>query len=186
VLLVRAFGGLAEITGDWEHDAIAYHLLGPKVWLYQELVRPVLDNSHTAFPATAELLFTALIAIGGPLAPGFSATLTLALFFTLVLAMARRVGLDERGAWWCVAIVAAMPAVYAGAHSGVVDVCDMRRGLVVRSGVSDFCVVSRNTVDWRLVFEGSGFIGCSDPKANHRVPSSFTAHATTPLLLKRG
>src|SRR5216683_4750869 len=35
VLLVTAFGGLAEINGDWEHDAIAYHLLGPKVWLHQ-------------------------------------------------------------------------------------------------------------------------------------------------------
>lgn len=122
VLLVTAFGGLSEITGDWEHDGIAYHLLGPKVWLHQGLVRPVLDNSHTAFPATAELLFAACMAVGGPLAPGFSATLTLALFFVLIFAVAQRVGLNERGAWWCVAIVAAMPAVYVGAHSGFVDV----------------------------------------------------------------
>jgi hypothetical protein len=122
VLVVTAIGGLAEITGDWGHDAIAYHLLGPKVWLHEGVVRPVLDNSHTAFPVTVEMLFGALMAIGGPLAPGFSATLTMALFFAMVFSVARRVGLDGRGAWWCVAIVAAMPAVYAGGHSGFVDV----------------------------------------------------------------
>lgn len=122
VLLVTAFAGVAEITGDWGHDAIAYHLLGPKVWLRDGLVRPVLDNSHTAFPATAEMLFAALMALGGPLAPGFSGVLTLGLLFAVVFSLARRIGLDGRLAWWCVALVAAMPAVYAGAHSGFIDV----------------------------------------------------------------
>src|SRR3984893_12784344 len=33
VLTVTAIAGTAEITGDWNKDTDAYHLLGPKVWL---------------------------------------------------------------------------------------------------------------------------------------------------------
>ena len=54
VLIVTVLGGFSEIVGDWGHDAIAYHLLGPKVWLRNGIVRPVPDNCHTAFPAMAE------------------------------------------------------------------------------------------------------------------------------------
>ena len=31
ILVVTATAGLGEITGDWNNDAVAYHLLGPKV-----------------------------------------------------------------------------------------------------------------------------------------------------------
>jgi hypothetical protein len=122
VLLITAFAGLAEITGDWGNDAIAYHLLGPKVWLHHSVIRPVLDNCHTAFPQILEVLFGALMAIGGPRAPGFSAVLTFSVFLLVVAAVARRAGLDSRGAWWAVALVAAMPTVYAGGHTAFVDV----------------------------------------------------------------
>src|SRR5439155_27138208 len=57
VLLLTAVGGLAEITGDWGNDAISYHLQGPKVWLREGIVRPLPDNSLTAFPAVGEILF---------------------------------------------------------------------------------------------------------------------------------
>jgi hypothetical protein len=70
VLAVTAVAGLAEIIGDWENDAIAYHLLGPKVWLRDGIIRPLPDTSTTAFPSTAEVIFGALFKVGGNRAPG--------------------------------------------------------------------------------------------------------------------
>jgi hypothetical protein len=122
VLLVTAVAGFAEIVGDWENDAIAYHLLGPKVWLHDGVIRPLPDTSTTAFPATAEVLFGALFTLGGTKGPGCFALLTLACFFAVVYSLAKAAGLDERASWWAVAFVAAMPAVYTGAHSGFIDV----------------------------------------------------------------
>ncbi len=122
VLLTTAVAGLAEITGHTGNDAIAYHLLGPKVWLQEGMIRPLPEVSTTAFPATSEVLFGALYALGGQRAPGFSALLTLACFFVVAYSLARAAGLDERGSWWAVAFTASMPAVYIGAHSGFIDV----------------------------------------------------------------
>jgi hypothetical protein len=122
VLLLTAVAGLADITGDWGSDGAAYHLLGPKVWLRSGVIRPVLDNSHTAFPVTGEVMYGAFLALGGPHGPGFSAILTLSMFLLVVAAVSMRAGVDAGGSWWAVAFVAAMPAVYAGAHSGFVDV----------------------------------------------------------------
>src|SRR6266436_3462730 len=93
VLIITAIAGLAEITGGWEMDAVAYHLLGPKVWLREGIVRPVPDNCLTSFPQTAEMLFAALLSIGGNRAPGFSAVLTLALLLLIVAVLALRAGL---------------------------------------------------------------------------------------------
>ena len=122
VLLITAVAGLAEVRGDWENDAVAYHLLGPRVWLRDAVIRPVPDNCHTAFPQTAEVLFAALLSIGGDRAPGVFAVLPLGLFLLAVAALARRAGLGGYGAWWCMALVVSMPAVYAGARTGFIDV----------------------------------------------------------------
>ena len=122
VLGVTALGGLAAITGDWGSDAIAYHLLGPKVWQREGVVRPVLDNCHTAFPVIAETVYGALIACGGRRGPGFSAVFTFFAFLLLVGALARRGGLDRKASWWAAALIATMPAMYEGAHSTFVDV----------------------------------------------------------------
>ncbi|HWO39528.1 MAG TPA: hypothetical protein VNO32_62945, partial [Candidatus Acidoferrum sp.] len=122
VLLITAIAGLAEIVGDSNNDAISYHLLGPKVWLRDALIRPVPDNCLTSFPQISETLFAALLSVGGSRAPGFSAVLTLALFLLIVATVAVRAGLGHRGGWWCMAILATMPAAYAGAHSGFIDV----------------------------------------------------------------
>ena len=43
------------------------------------------------------------------------------MFLLIVGSLAVRAGLDARSAWWVAALVAVMPAVYAGAHSGFVD-----------------------------------------------------------------
>ena len=121
VLLITAVGGLAEPVGDWGYDGVAYHLLGPKVWLRNGVVRPVADNANTAYPAVSEMVFSALIALGGQRAPGFSAVFTIALFLLICGSLSLRCGLDGAGAWWVAALIITMPAVYGGAHSALVD-----------------------------------------------------------------
>ena len=122
VLLVSAIAGLAQIAGGWETDAVAYHLYGPKIWLRDALVRPVPDNCLTAFPQTTEILFAALMSIGGARAPGFSSVLTTVGFLLVVAALAARCSPGKEAAWWGAAIAITMPAVYAGSHSGFIDV----------------------------------------------------------------
>lgn len=122
LLAFTAVSGLAEITGDWNNDAIAYHLLGPKVWLREGVIRPVLDNSHTAFPQIPETLFAALWSIGGDRAPNFSSFLMFGLLLAIAASLAIRCGLSNAEAWWVACIVATMPAVYAGARECFVDV----------------------------------------------------------------
>jgi hypothetical protein len=121
VLLATAVGGLAPVTGDWGSDAVAYHYLGPRVWLRDGIIRPVPDNFTTAFPAIAETTFGALMAMGGDRAPGVSAVFTFSLFLLIVFSLATRAGLTTAEAWWAVALAASMPAVYTGAHTGFVD-----------------------------------------------------------------
>jgi hypothetical protein len=121
VLLVTALGGLAPVVGDWGADDVAYHYLGPKVWLRDGVIRPVPDNSHTAFPAIVEVNYGALMALGGERGPGFSAVFTFSLFLMIVFSLARRCGLTAGEAWWAAALAASMPAIYSGAHTGFVD-----------------------------------------------------------------
>jgi hypothetical protein len=121
VLILTAVSGTAEITGDWNVDAVAYHLLGPTVWLREDVIRPVLDNSHTAFPQIPETLFAVLLAVGGDRAPDFSSWLTLGLLLLISAGLGMRMGLSASQGWWVAAIVATMPAVYAGSHNCFVD-----------------------------------------------------------------
>ena len=122
VLLITAVGGLAEPTGDIKMDAIAYHFLGPKVWLRNGVIRPVIDEALTAFPAIVETQYAAVMAFGGPRAPEFYAVIALLAILLLGVALALRSGLDPAGAWWVAALILTMPVVYRGAFGGFVDV----------------------------------------------------------------
>jgi hypothetical protein len=121
VLAFTAIAGLAEITGDWGNDAVSYHLLGPKVWLRDALIRPVLADTHTAFPQIPETFFAALWCVGGSRAPNFSSFFTLGLLLLVAASLAVRLGLSDAQAWWVAAIVATMPAVWEGAYECFVD-----------------------------------------------------------------
>ena len=121
VLVLTTAAGTAEITGDWNVDAVAYHLLGPTVWLREGAIGPVLDNSHTAFPQIPETLFAVLLAVGGSRAPDFSSWLTLGLLLLISAGLAMRMELSASQGWWVAAIVATIPAVYAGSHDCFVD-----------------------------------------------------------------
>jgi len=122
VLLVTAIGGSALPTGDMNHDSIAYHFLGPKVWLRDHLIHPVPDEIQTAFPAVIETQYAALIFLGGQRAPRFFAVISLISILLVAASLALRMGLDRSGAWWTAALIVTMPAVYSGAYGGFVDV----------------------------------------------------------------
>lgn len=122
VLLVTAIGGLAEPTGDMKHDAIAYHYLGPKVWLREALIRPVPDEAQTSFPAVVETQFAALMSLGGQRAPQFFAVFGLLSILVMGASLAMRLGLGSQRAWWTAALIVTMPAVYRGAFGGFIDV----------------------------------------------------------------
>ena len=121
ILVVTAVAGLAPVVGNWESDTVAYHLLGPKVWLRAGIIRSVADNCHTAFPQTAETMYAALFAIGGPLAPCFADFFTFGLLLAVAASLGTRCGLDPSGGWWVAAIVATTPAIFAGSHFAFVD-----------------------------------------------------------------
>ena len=97
VLSITALTGLAEPVGDWNYDGVAYHLVGPKVWLHNGVVRPIADNMPTSYPSVVEVVFTALYGIGGDRAPGLSAAWTLAMLLAIAASLGRRCGLDARG-----------------------------------------------------------------------------------------
>ena len=121
VFAVTAIGGFAEPVGDMNNDTVAYHYLGPRVWLRQEVIRPVPDEVLTFFPVLVETQYAALMALGGDGAPGLFSVVHL---FALVLAaavLALRVKLDPRAAWWVAALLACMPAAYRGAYGGFLD-----------------------------------------------------------------
>ncbi len=122
VLIVTLVGGLAEPVGDIKMDAIAYHFLGPRVWLRDAVIHVIPDECHASFPAIVETLFAALMAVGGTRAPELFAFLAFGVFLLVAGGFAIRLGLDPRGAWWAVALIASMPVVYRGSYGGFNDV----------------------------------------------------------------
>lgn len=121
VLVVTFLGGLAEPVGDIKMDAIAYHFLGPRVWLRDAVIHVVPDECHASFPATVETLFAALMSISGTRAPELFAVISLGVLLLVSYGFAIRVGLDPPGAWWAIVLIATMPVVYRGAYGGFVD-----------------------------------------------------------------
>jgi hypothetical protein len=122
VLLLTAVAGLAVPVGEMDtSDSIAYHYLGPKVWLREGVIRALPDEVLTYFPVVVETQYASLMSLGGERAPGFFAIVSLATILLTTASLAIRLGLDLSGAWWAAVIVATMPAVYFGAYMGLID-----------------------------------------------------------------
>lgn len=122
VMGITFLGGLAEPVGDFlRSDSIAYHYLGPRVWVRDAAIRPVPDESLTSFPAVVETLYASLLALGGPRAMPLFAFTSLGLLLVVTYGIALRINLDPRGACWAAALVATMPAVYRGNYDGYID-----------------------------------------------------------------
>ncbi len=71
ILFVTGVGGLARPHGDMNNDSIAYHYLGPKVWVREGVIRPVPDEITTYFPVVVETNYAALMSVGGERAQDF-------------------------------------------------------------------------------------------------------------------
>jgi len=121
VLMVTFVGGLAEPVGDIKMDAIAYHLLGPRVWLRDAVIRPLPDECHASFPATVETVYGALMAIGETRAPDLFSFSSFCFLLLVSYGFALRLGLAPPDAWWTVALIATMPVVYRGSYGGFID-----------------------------------------------------------------
>jgi hypothetical protein len=122
VMTVTVLGGFAEPVGDFHtSDAIAYHYLGPRVWLRDAVIRPLPDECLTAFPAVVETLFASLLAVGGPRAMALFSATSLGLLLLVSYGFASRLKLNPSAAWWAAALVATMPAVYRGCYDGFID-----------------------------------------------------------------
>ncbi len=121
VLLVAVIAGLAEITGDMNNDAVAYHYLGPKIWLREGIIRPIPDEVLTAFPATIESLYAALMSIGGERGPQSFALVAMLSTLLMGAALGMRLGLSPPDAWWTAAIISTLPVFFRGGSGGYID-----------------------------------------------------------------
>jgi hypothetical protein len=120
VVLITFIGGFAEPVGDIRADHISYHFLGPQVWLRDAAVHSVPDETHTSFPAIVEVLYASVMSLGGTRAAELFSVFSLTLLL-VAYGLARRMGLDPKGAWWAAALVGTMPVVYRGSFAGLND-----------------------------------------------------------------
>ena len=120
VVLLTFVAGFAQPVGDIRADHISYHFLGPQVWLRDAAIQPVPDETHTSFPAIVEVLYASVMSLGGTRAPELFSVFSLSLLL-VAFGLARRMGLDPKGAWWAAALVATMPVVYRGSFAGFND-----------------------------------------------------------------
>ena len=122
IMMITFIGGLAKPVGKiTTSDSVAYHYLGPEVWLRDKVIHPVPDESLTSFPAVVETLYAGLLSLGGPRAMELFAFTSLGLLLMVTYGLALRSNLDASGALWATALVAAMPAVYRGCYGGFID-----------------------------------------------------------------
>ena len=122
VTLFCVIGGLARPVGDISEDEISYHLLGAPIWLREQRIAPVLEESLTAFPATVEMLYGLARAISTDNAPGALGALFFGALLLQVRGLARRLGGGVFGGDLAAAFVAGMPAVTSTVDSCFVDV----------------------------------------------------------------
>jgi len=121
LIVLTTVAGLAQPVGDWGVDGVAYHYVGPKVWLREGIIRPIPDNAPTSYAFLAEMIFGPLRVFGGERAQSLSAAWTFPLLLAIAASIGKRCGLNPREAWWLAALIAAMGALYEGSHSGFID-----------------------------------------------------------------
>jgi hypothetical protein len=121
ILAVTFVGGLAQPVGDIKMDAIAYHFLGPTVWVRDASIHVLPDECLASFPAVIETDYAALTALGGTRGPTLFGFFSLGLLLPVCYGFAVRLGLKRTEAWWVVGLVSTMPVAYRGAYGGFID-----------------------------------------------------------------
>lgn len=122
VVVLLVIGGLARPVGEIDADEISYHLLGPPIWLREQRIAPVMEESLTAFPASIEVLYGLSSVISNDSAPGALGALFFGVFLLQVRGLARRLGGGALGGGLAAAFVAGMPAVTSTVDNCFVDV----------------------------------------------------------------
>jgi hypothetical protein len=122
VLGVLLLAAVPRPTGDMGNDTISYHLLGPAVWLRTGRIVPVLDSSHTAFPALMESLFSAGIGLSNDRFPAMLGVAFAAVLLAQVYGFSRVLGASNGKATLMGFFAACAPAIMSSAPSGFVDI----------------------------------------------------------------
>jgi hypothetical protein len=122
ILLFLAIAGFAERLGPWGDDGIGYHLLGPKVWLREHHIIPVMDYFATSYPSTMEVLFGVLMGAANPNAIGFFGVLTGVLFVVLAHGLTKLLTGSESVCGLSMALVATTPIISGFMTEAFVDV----------------------------------------------------------------
>jgi hypothetical protein len=121
-LAFLALASLAPLVGEPGNDTIRYHLLGPAQWLREGQIHPVLDESHTAFPAVVETLFAAVMALSRSDNPCLLSVAFAVALLAQVYGLTKRLGGDEFAACLSVGLFVMMPVVMVRVGTGYVDV----------------------------------------------------------------
>ena len=114
--------GLADPVGHQGHDGISYHLFGPRVWLREHRIVPIPDFSPTAFPASVEAIFGALMAFSNSRAPCALGAVYVAILLTQTHGLARWAGASPTFALLATCALATMPVAVVLSTSAFVDV----------------------------------------------------------------
>ncbi len=122
VVVLCVIGGLARPIGHSDEDEISYHLLGPPIWLREQRIAPVPEESLTAFPATIEMLYGLARVISNDRASGALGALFLGVLVWQVRGLARLLGSTVLGGDLAAAFIAGMPAVTSTVDHSFVDV----------------------------------------------------------------
>jgi hypothetical protein len=104
-----------------EGDDVNYHLLGPKIWLREGRVQPVLASLPTAFPATVEMLFASGMALSNDRAPGVLSVAFAVLLLIQTWGFARRFGASPQVASLAVLLAATTPTILSRFSFAYVD-----------------------------------------------------------------
>jgi hypothetical protein len=138
VLAICFLGGFAKPVGDIGNDTVSYHLLGPETWSVKGRIRPALDHSHTAMPATVETLFGAGMELSNDRSPGVIDCFFFALLLIQVAGFARKLGGPGQGVGVAAMLAATMPAIVDFSNNGFVDLA-----------YACFVMASMRAVVWR-------------------------------------
>jgi hypothetical protein len=122
IVILCFLGSCGKPSGGIGNDTISYHLLGPAIWNSQGRIGPVLDHSHTAFPATIETLFAAGMLLSNDRAPGVIDTFFFVILLVQVAGLTRSIGASPAAMSLAVLLLATMPVIADFANNGFVDV----------------------------------------------------------------
>jgi hypothetical protein len=122
LVAVCAIAALSRPVGGIGNDTISYHLLGPSKWPGLDRITVITDHSHTAFPATVEVLFAAGMMLSNDRFPGLLDIVFTVLLLVQIRGLSALLFPGERIGALAVTFAATMPVIMLFSNNGFVDV----------------------------------------------------------------